>query len=104
MDIAKFEKKLKEMDPKQLDNAELADRLGEVHSLLKAIETEDKRLKDEIKRRGARLVQGEQFAATVTDKYRTVFDKQALIQITGEEFANKFKKTNYYTQVDITPF
>jgi hypothetical protein len=70
-----------------LSNSTLADELGRIDSIVKAVEAELKLLKNEFKSRGLQEAAGDAFAVSATEQISGRLDAKAVRQYLGPTYA-----------------
>lgn len=86
----------------QIRNDELADQLGEVNALRKVLESKEKKIKEELKRRGSTPVRGRYYLVTISPKSRSVFNKAQLVADKGQDFVDQYTGQTQYQEVNIS--
>lgn len=83
--------------------AQLADRLGELNDLIKEAEAERDELKDQFKAMGKQAIQGKQYAVNLLKSFRSTLNRKKLEEAIGAETVAKYMEENEYIQVRVSP-
>lgn len=83
--------------------AQLADRLGELNDLIKEAEAERDELKDQFKAMGKQAIQGKQYAVNLLKSFRSTLNRKKLEEAIGTETVAKYMEENEYIQVRVSP-
>ena len=77
------------------------DRLGDIRAEIRRLEEEDAAIRDRLIRRGEKMVMGDEYAATITQKEQPRFDAKAAMAWLGRERLGQFMRVSKTTYVRV---